>query len=129
MNILCPVSLGELVDKLTILEIKMDRITDTKKVEYAKGEFDALTKELQGLDLGDRSKLLELRSELKKINSELWEIEDDIRQKERDSEFDQKFIDLARSVYITNDRRFEVKNSINMSYNSGIKEVKSYEDY
>jgi hypothetical protein len=123
------VSLGELVDKLTILEIKVEKIEDKAKVELAQHEYDVLTKELEALEIGDRTKLIELRAQLKKINSELWVIEDDIRQKERDGEFDQQFIDLARSVYVTNDRRFEVKNLINIGYNSGIKEVKSYEDY
>lgn len=129
MEILCPVSLGELVDKLTILEIKMEKIDNSEKVAHAKNEFDALTKTLKSLKLNEQEKLDSLRKDLKEINLTLWEIEDDIRIKEKNREYDQGFIDLARSVYITNDRRFEVKNSINMSYNSGIKEVKSYEGY
>lgn len=123
MKITCPVSLGELVDKITILEIKMERIPNQEKVELARHEHQELTNLLDSLDLKD---INEPKSQLKKINEQLWQIEDDIRIKEQKSEFDQVFIDLARSVYITNDARFEVKNSINLLYNCDIKEVKSY---
>ncbi len=126
MKIYCSVSLGELIDKLTILEIKIERINDITKVENAKNEHEQLTLQLDELNLDNKENLSNLRGELKQINEKLWVIEDDIRLKESDNVFDQEFIDLARSVYITNDQRFEVKNSINMGYNSEIKEVKSY---
>ena len=126
MKIYCSVSLGELIDKLTILEIKIERINDITKVENAKNEHEQLTLQLDELNLDNKENLSNLRGELKQINEKLWVFEDDIRLKESDNVFDQEFIDLARSVYITNDQRFEVKNSINMGYNSEIKEVKSY---
>ena len=123
MKINCEVSLGELVDKITILEIKMERIKQQEKVELAKVEHTRLSSTLERLDLEG---LGDLRSKLKTINEKLWTIEDDIRLKEQENEFDQGFIDLARAVYVTNDQRFEVKNSINLRYNCEIKEVKSY---
>jgi predicted NodU family carbamoyl transferase len=126
MQIHCEVSLGELVDKLTILEIKMERIGDQQKVELAAYEHQRLSDELDKQRLDGLSTL---RQELKTINEKLWTIEDDIREKERRKSFDQEFIDLARSVYVTNDERFKIKNEINTKFNSGIKEVKSYKEY
>lgn len=126
MEILCQVSLGELVDKMTILKIKTERIKDNSKVLLAQAEFDALKETLTKLKLDGIESYF---NELKNVNEKLWVIEDDIRNCEAQKRFDGEFIDLARSVYKTNDERFRVKNSINMKYNSGIKEVKSYEDY
>lgn len=126
MEILCQVSLGELVDKMTILKIKTERIKDDSKVSLAQTEFDALEASLTKLKLDGIESYF---NELKTVNEKLWVIEDDIRNCEAQKRFDGEFIDLARSVYKTNDERFRVKNSINMKYNSGIKEVKSYEDY
>ena len=126
MEILCQVSLGELVDKMTILKIKTERIKDKSKVLLAQTEFDALKDTLTKLELDGIESYF---NELKNVNEKLWVIEDDIRNCEAQKSFDGEFIDLARSVYKTNDERFRVKNSINMKYNSGIKEVKSYEDY
>ncbi len=123
MIIECPVSLGELVDKITILEIKMERIEDQARVELARSEFEHLKAKLDSLKLDG---IESFQGELKKINEKLWVIEDDIRLLEKAQDFGDDFIALARSVYVTNDLRFKVKNSINMSYNSGIKEVKSY---
>ncbi|MGI4991886.1 DUF6165 family protein [Halobacteriovorax sp. GFR7] len=123
MMIECPVSLGELVDKMTILKIKTERIEDADRVRLAQAEYDELANTLAKLNLEGMDKFI---SELKDINEELWVIEDDIRLKEKAGDFGDEFISLARSVYKTNDLRFKVKNSINMSYNSGIKEVKSY---
>ncbi|MEH0862206.1 DUF6165 family protein [Halobacteriovorax sp. DPLXC-1] len=123
MIIECPVSLGELVDKMTILKIKTERIEDPERVKLAQHEYDQLAKRLNELNLEGLDKYM---SELKEINEKLWVIEDDIRIKEKEGDFGEGFISLARSVYVTNDLRFKVKNSINMSYNSGIKEVKSY---
>lgn len=126
MEILCQVSLGELVDKMTILKIKTERIKDNSKVLLAQAEFDALKETLTKLKLDGIESYF---NELKTVNEKLWVIEDDIRNCEAQKKFDGEFIDLSRSVYKTNDERFRVKNSINMKYNSGIKEVKSYEDY
>ncbi|POB12460.1 MULTISPECIES: DUF6165 family protein [Pseudomonadati] len=123
MIIECPVSLGELVDKMTILKIKTERIEDNERVSLAQAEYDELAKTLAELNLEGIESFM---SELKEINERLWVIEDDIRLKEKEADFGEEFISLARSVYKTNDLRFKVKNSINMSYNSGIKEVKSY---
>lgn len=123
MIIECPISLGELVDKMTILKIKTERIEDSDRVELAQSEYDQLSKKLEGLGLDGMDQYI---TELKEINEKLWVIEDDIRLKEKAGDFGEDFISLARSVYMTNDLRFKVKNSINMSYNSGIKEVKSY---
>lgn len=123
MIIECPVSLGELVDKITILEIKMERIEDQARVDLARSEFEHLKAKLDSLKLDG---IESFQGELKKINEKLWVIEDDIRLLEKAQDFGDDFIALARSVYVTNDLRFKVKNSINMSYNSGIKEVKSY---
>ena len=126
MEILCQVSLGELVDKMTILKIKTERIKNQEKVSLAEAEFYALKSTLEGLKLDGIETYF---NELKTVNEKLWVIEDDIRNCEAQKDFGETFIQLARSVYITNDDRFRVKNSINMKYNSGIKEVKSYEDY
>lgn len=123
MIIECPISLGELVDKMTILKIKTERIEDSDRVALAQSEYDQLSKKLEGLGLDGMDQYI---TELKEINEKLWVIEDDIRLKEKAGDFGESFISLARSVYMTNDLRFKVKNSINMSYNSGIKEVKSY---
>lgn len=123
MIIECPISLGELVDKMTILKIKTERIEDSDRVALAQSEYDQLSKKLEGLGLDGMDQYI---TELKEINEKLWVIEDDIRLKEKARDFGESFISLARSVYMTNDLRFKVKNSINMSYNSGIKEVKSY---
>tara|TARA_B000000609_G_C24152810_1_gene338450 strand:- start:608 stop:991 length:384 start_codon:yes stop_codon:yes gene_type:complete len=122
-----PVSDGELIDKYTILEIKTERIKDTNKKEKAKKEFDLLKYYVD--ELSTSYNIVEIIDELKEVNKSLWDIEDDIRKKEKCKEFDDEFIQLARSVYITNDRRAEVKNKINNATKSEIVEVKSYEKY
>lgn len=121
MNI--SVSVGELVDKLTILEIKLSKISDNKKLLNVRTEYNTLTSQH-----GD-FKHLDLYDELYQINQALWDIEDLIRIKEKNKEFDQGFIDLARNVYITNDKRFMVKTAINKQHNSFLVEEKSYENY
>lgn len=120
--ILIPVSIGELVDKLTILEIKREKINDITKLEKANKEYCELKKLYNNL-------YEEEYKELKQINLQLWEIEDNIRIKEKNKKFDEEFVQLARSVYITNDKRYEIKNKINIKSNSEINEVKSYETY
>lgn len=130
MLIEAPISLGELVDKITILEIKQVKISDPDKLHNVKHERDVLSQKLdQLLSDDDRLKLEPLKKALKEINESLWVIEDDIRDCERDKAFGQLFIDLARSVYITNDRRAAVKKDINLAFGSELVEEKSYRDY
>lgn len=126
MLLKCPVSLGEVVDKITILEIKQEKIDDTGKVQHVKNELENLNTMLETLDLDGVD---ELKQELKKINLTLWEIEDDIRDMEAAQNFDKQFVELARSVYKTNDQRFLVKKKINERFGSDIQEVKSYKKY
>jgi hypothetical protein len=129
MSIHCAVSLGELIDKITILEIKKEKIKDQNKISFVICELSELNKTLKELNLGSKDLLLKLKEKLKVVNSELWDIEDRIRDKEKEGKFDQDFIELARSVYLKNDLRFEYKNEINISYKSGIREIKSYNKY
>ena len=126
MEIKASISVGELVDKITILEIKLDKIKNTDKLENIKTELNILQKYFDEIQNND---LIGLKSNLKDTNLKLWQIEDDIRVCEKNNKFDEDFIQLARSVYITNDKRFEIKNSINQLFSSEIKEVKSYESY
>ena len=127
MIISTPVSLGELVDKISILHIKNKNIKDDEKLKLIREELKLLTITLDGhLKKNDIQEFLDA---LIKINSELWTIEDEIRDCERSKKFDEKFISLARSVYITNDKRSEIKLDINKKFGSEIVEVKSYEEY
>jgi hypothetical protein len=116
-----PISLGELYDKYSILEIKYQKIKDNAKVEMIKLEMEYLTPFIKKYDLHS-----ELYYELKKTNETLWEIEDSIREKEKKKDFDDEFIALARSVYIKNDERSRIKMKINYFLKSNINEVKSY---
>ena len=127
MLINTPVSLGELLDKISILIIKEKNIVDDQKKYHIKNELDFLNKTLKNSI--SRSQVKEYIEKLIKINSKLWLIEDDIRDCERKKQFDQKFIDLARAIYITNDRRSEIKLEINKKFGSELVEVKSYEKY
>ena len=127
MIISTPVSLGELVDKISILHIKNKNIKDDEKLKLIREELKLLTITLDGhLKKNDIQEFLDA---LIKINSELWIIEDKIRDCERSKKFDEKFISLARSVYITNDKRSDIKLDINKKFGSKIVEVKSYEKY
>ena len=127
MLINTPISLGELVDKISILMIKKKNISDSIKLEHVAKELEFLQKTLKKYISEDKiNKFIE---ELVNINSKLWKIEDDIRECERNKLFDQTFIDLARSVYFTNDERAKVKNDINKAFGSELVEVKSYEEY
>ena len=123
MIISTPVSLGELVDKISILHIKSIKIQDNEKVRLVKEELSLLEQTLNDYIKSDEIKTF--LDSLIDINSKLWVIEDDIRDCERDKKFDQKFIDLARSVYFTNDRRSKIKLEINKAFGSKIIEVKS----
>ena len=122
------ISPGELIDKITILEIKMDRITDDKKLKNIKTEWDTLNQSRENKILIS-AKLDELTAELKTINETLWVIEDDIRECEHRKEFGESFITLARSVYLNNDHRAQVKRKINKLLGSRLIEEKSYSDY
>ena len=127
MIISTPVSLGELVDKISILHIKNINIKDDEKLKLIREELELLNQTLnKHIKKNDIQNYLD---SLIEINSKLWVIEDDIRDCERNKKFDQTFIDLARSVYFTNDKRSEVKLEINKKFGSKIIEVKSYEDY
>jgi hypothetical protein len=126
MKIETPISIGEYIDKLSILLIKKEKINNNDKLENIKKEIDFL------LSKSDKFKSSELNfwiDKIKTINLILWEVEDNIRLKEKNKEFDEEFIDLARKVYFTNDKRFEIKNEINKFFESEIFEQKSYEDY
>ena len=127
MIINTPVSLGELVDKISILHIKNTNIKDNEKLLLVKEELSLLQQTLN--DHVNNDQIKPFLDSLIEINSKLWVIEDDIRDCERDKNFDQKFIDLARSVYFTNDKRSEIKLEINKKFGSKIVEVKSYEKY
>lgn len=123
-EVLAKISIGELLDKLSILEIKKNKIKNKEKLNYIEDEYNILyslsSKFLLDLTVSDFYK------ELSFINNELWDIEDSIRIKETNREFDSVFIDLARKVYITNDKRFEIKDKINKQTNSSIQEQKGY---
>ncbi len=127
MLINTPISLGELVDKISILIIKQKNITDETKLDHVKKELDFLQKTL--MSYVQQEEINNYLENLININSKLWNIEDDIRECERKKLFDQTFIDLARSVYFTNDERAKVKNDINKTFGSELVEVKSYEEY
>jgi hypothetical protein len=127
-NIHVPVSPGEVLDKITILEIKSERISDPEKVANVKVEL-GLLQETWANSVSEDSVIIDLHAQLKEINEALWEIEDDIRDKERAREFDQVFIDLARSVYVTNDQRANAKKELNLYLGSEMVEEKSYQDY
>ena len=127
MIINTPVSLGELIDKISILKIKKKNIVDIKKLELVNNEL-LILEEILSKSVSD-NKISQFLYKLVEINSKLWNIEDDIRDCEKNKKFDQKFIDLARAVYITNDERSKIKLEINTYFGSKIIEVKSYEDY
>ena len=127
-NIHVPVSPGEVLDKITILEIKSERMSDPEKVANVRVELKLL-EETWAANIRDDEMIRDLHAQLKEINEALWEIEDDIRDKERAKEFDERFIELARAVYFTNDRRSEVKKKLNLHLGSQIIEEKSYQDY
>jgi Family of unknown function (DUF6165) len=128
MNILIEVAPGELIDKLTILEIKLELIEDESKRASVQREY-ALLKSAYQTAIVENEQLAELTATLKRINRELWDIEDNIRAEERAQRFGSRFIELARSVYRTNDRRAAVKRQINTLLNSPIPEEKSYTHY
>ena len=127
MLINTPISLGELVDKISILIIKQKNIIDETKLDHVKKELNFLQKTL--MNYVQQEEINNYLENLININSKLWNIEDDIRECERKKLFDQSFIDLARSVYFTNDERAKLKNHINNTFGSELVEIKSYEEY
>lgn len=128
MKIRVDISCGELVDKLSILEIKKQKISEEQKLFEINKEFKILNEIYESLKKENKN-LETYYTQLLEVNSRLWEIEDKIRILESKSNFHKEFIELARSVYINNDKRFEIKNNINVLFNSEIKEQKSYENY
>ncbi|HVF17631.1 MAG TPA: DUF6165 family protein [Steroidobacteraceae bacterium] len=127
-DILVPISPGELIDKITILQIKSDRISDATKVANVRIELGLLQSTWQS----SPHAAVDIQQEwndLRRINEALWDIEDKIRDKERDQQFDKDFIELARAVYVTNDERAGVKRVINTKLGSRIVEEKSYAKY
>ena len=123
------VSNGELLDKLTILELKLSNISDVQKLTNIQKEHDELNPLAGQLFDSYGEELKNLYKQLAEINSALWTIEDDIRECERNKDFGSDFVSLARAVYFTNDKRSEIKKSINLLTGSGFVEEKSYEDY
>jgi len=124
MKIQTPTSLGELYDKVTILEIKLANIKDANKLANIKNEYKQLRRIANEHEIDH-----DLYQGLLWINQDLWKIEDDIRECERQKDFGEKFIQLARNVYITNDKRSDIKKQINVAYGSDLVEEKSYESY
>jgi hypothetical protein len=127
-ELLVPISPGELIDKITILEIKSARMTDAAKLHNVRTELNLL---LETWRASDYSKV-DISAEwagLRDVNTQLWVIEDDIRDKELAGEFDAKFIELARAVYVTNDERAKIKRVINTKLGSALVEEKSYKEY
>ena len=122
-----PISIGELIDKLSILQIKKNKIHDEEKLQHINKEFELLYN-LSAEFLNDIN-IEKIYHELVVTNSSLWEIEDRIRVLEKDQRFEGEFIEIARKVYLTNDRRFDLKNQINFLTCSEIVEVKDYVDY
>lgn len=125
---LVAISWGELFDKLTILEIKLEKLTSKIALENVRREFKQLSLIFND-NFSANNKAHLLNKQLRQINQQLWDIEDAIRVKERESRFDEDFIQLARSVYIINDERFRIKKNINKLFGSEITEEKSYTDY
>ena len=123
------VSNGELLDKQSILELKLKNIKDNKKLINIKNEHGGLSPLCNNLFDNYGNELRSLYAKLSEINAELWKIEDDIRECERNKDFGDEFVRLARAVYFTNDKRSDVKKSINLLTESGFVEEKSYEDY
>ena len=125
-KILAEISAGELIDKITILEIKKEKISNKEKLVEVNKELISLNETLKK-SINDESKILSFKNDLKNINLKLWDIEDGKRLAEKNNQFDEKFIELARSVYKFNDERAKIKLAINNALGSNIKEVKSYE--
>ena len=127
-KIFAEISVGELLDKISILEIKQKNIKDEQKIKIISKELESLNYSLKK-DVHITDEIKSLYEDLKKINIKLWNIEDGKRDCERNGDFGEKFIQLARSVYIENDQRAKIKDKINKISGSNISEVKSYDEY
>ena len=127
-KILVQVSVGELLDKISILEIKKNRIKDSNKLKFINEEYEVLTKELEK-NIKIDQELTKFFTALKNVNSKLWIIEDDKRKCEKDSDFGENFIRLSRDVHFLNDTRAKIKLDINNHTGSKIKEIKEYTNY
>ena len=127
-EIQAPVSFGELLDKIAILQIKSERMSDAAKLVNVRNELSALETTWMAHPAAGHN-IVELRAQLKAVNERLWVIEDDIRIKEKAQEFDAEFIRLARAVYFENDERAKIKKDINLALGSSYVEEKSYQDY
>ena len=127
-KIFAEISVGELMDKISILEIKQKNLKDKEKIKIVSKELESLNNCFQK-DVHITDQIKSLYEDLKKINMKLWNIEDGNRDCERNGDFGEKFIKLARSVYIENDQRAKIKNKINKLSGSNISEVKSHEEY
>tara|TARA_B100000700_G_scaffold204417_1_gene224762 strand:- start:316 stop:702 length:387 start_codon:yes stop_codon:yes gene_type:complete len=126
-KILTEISVGELVDKLTILEIKLEKITNKESLNTLKKEYQSLNDvDLSGINKGQYKVLFD---ELKSINRKLWDIENQKRLCEKNSDFGEKFIQVSRNVHFMNDKRAEIKSKINKTFDSNIQEVKEYTKY
>ena len=125
-KLLAEISAGELIDKITILEIKKEKISNKEKLVEVNKELNSLNETLKK-SINDQSNIINFKNDLKNINLKLWDIEDGKRSAEKNNKFDAKFIELARSVYKFNDKRAKIKLEINNALGSNIKEVKSYE--
>ena len=127
-KIIVEVSIGELLDKISILEIKQEKIKDPEKLKFISNEHSILKNQLEN-NIESDDKLNKLFQSLKEINAKLWVIEDDKRQCEKDKDFGEKFIKLSRDVHFLNDNRAKIKLEINSYTGSKIKEIKEYRDY
>ncbi|MBD7954506.1 hypothetical protein H9654_09830 [Stenotrophomonas sp. Sa5BUN4] len=127
-EILVPVAFGELLDKISILQIKSERISDEAKLANVRTELSALEKTWMAHPAGGKD-VAQLRADLKAINEELWDIEDNIRLQDKAGDFGDAFVALARSVYLRNDERARIKKAINLALGSAYVEEKSYKDY
>ena len=127
-KILSEVSPGELLDKISILEIKLNKIKDTNALKEINKEYKLL-KKVQNENVESNEKISELYHSVKEVNLTLWNIEDQIRICEKNKDFGEKFIELARGVYFNNDKRSKIKFEINQLLGSNIKEIKSYQKY
>ena len=127
-KILVEVSVGELLDKISILEIKKEKIKDSSKLKFIDDEYNDLKEQLKN-NVKNDEKLNKLFLSLKEINSKLWVIEDDKRMCEKNSDFSEKFVELSRNIHFLNDKRANIKLEINQLTGSKIREVKEYTDY
>jgi len=119
----CPVSVGEIFDKVSILQIKKEKINNLEKLNYIEEELASL---LEKLNLLEKIGTPEFLNRLREINLKLWVLEDQLREKEIEKDFGAQFVEMARKVYQLNDKRFEIKSEINTIFNSQVREVKSY---